>query len=576
MLGSCFLTAPKSRLLPVLLAAIALAMFAEAVPAAAAPAFPLHTSGRFIVDANGNRVRLNAFNWYGAESTDYVVEGLQAQSLPNIVTTIKGMGFNAVRLLWSNQMVEKNPVVGNYALAANASLQGENALTIFDTVVNALANAGVMVILDNHMSDAGWCCSTTDGNMLWYNANYPQANWIADWQALAQRYQNNPWVIGADLRNEPRGTAKWGGSDASVDWHAAAQTGGNAVLAINPGLLIFVEGVSYAGDLSGVASLPVQLNVPNQIVYEAHDYGFWYSGFTNYSAYVNKITPKWGYLVTGSNPQPLWVGEFGTCNNAATCVASTTGTDLGYWFNAMTSYVRDYGIDWSYWAINGTTESGNGGGFGSVEGYGVLNTSWNGSALSSLTSRLQAVMDSGTPAVSTVPAAGSLTVSAGGTTTATVTLVPANGFTGAVNLSCSISGPSGGNYPPQCNIPASVTIAGNSSVDAAATITTTAARAQNVPAGVRGGRAFGAFGGVAMAGLMVLFGKRSRWRSLFLSVFLMMGIGFGVSGCGGGGSSSGSGGNSTPGTTSGSYSVTISASGAGVNSVSTQIALTVQ
>src|SRR5437764_14021094 len=45
-------------------------------PPAAKVAFPLHTSGQFIVDANGQRVRLKAFNWYGAESPDAVVGGL--------------------------------------------------------------------------------------------------------------------------------------------------------------------------------------------------------------------------------------------------------------------------------------------------------------------------------------------------------------------------------------------------------------------------------------------------------------------------------------------------------------------
>src|ERR1700684_195271 len=98
---------------------------------AATPAFPLHTSGQYIVDSNGVRVHLNAFNWYGSEGEDFVVEGLEEQTLNSIVATIKGLGFNAVRLLWSNQMVESNPVVGNYALTANTSLEGEHALTIF-------------------------------------------------------------------------------------------------------------------------------------------------------------------------------------------------------------------------------------------------------------------------------------------------------------------------------------------------------------------------------------------------------------------------------------------------------------
>ena len=194
----------RQRALPWYLMVLAISCSGGIVANATAPAFPLHTSGQFIVDSNGARVRLNAFDWYGAEGLDYVVEGLQAQPLPSIVNTIKGMGFNAVRLLWSNQMVESNPVVGSYALTANPSLEGENALTIFDQVIQALTNAGIMVILDNHVSTAGWCCSTIDGNELWYNSSYPESSWIADWQTMAQRYDSNPWVIGADLRNEPR------------------------------------------------------------------------------------------------------------------------------------------------------------------------------------------------------------------------------------------------------------------------------------------------------------------------------------------------------------------------------------
>ncbi len=361
--------------------------------ASAAPAFPLHTQGQYMVDSNGYRVRLNAFNWYGTESTDYVVAGLQTQSLSSIVTEIKSLGFNTVRLPWSNQVYESNPIVGNYALAANTSMEGENALTILDQVISALTSAGIMVILDNHSSNAEWCCNN-DGNTLWYNTAYPETSWIADWEGMVARYDSNPYVIGVDLRNEPRVNATWGGS-ASTDWHAAAQRGGNAVLGVDSNLLIFVEGISYAGDLSGVATLPITLNVGNRVVYEAHDYGYWHTGLTGMSNYESIINPKWGYLITGSNPQPFWIGEFGTCHTASTCVSSTSNTDNGYWFGLITSYLEAHNVDWSYWAINGTQATGSGRTWGAAEGYGVLNTSWNASALPALTSALQTLMNNG-------------------------------------------------------------------------------------------------------------------------------------------------------------------------------------
>lgn len=556
----------------------AVALLCSSVAANATPAVPLHTSGQFVVDSSGTRVHLNAFNWYGFESTDYVVEGLQAQPLAGIVSTIKGLGFNAVRLLWSNQMVESNPVVGNYALAANTGLEGEHALTIFDTVVSTLTNAGIMVILDNHVSNAGWCCSTTDNNELWYNSDYPEANWIADWQMMAQRYQGNPMVIGADLRNEPRSPATWGGA-ASADWHAAAERGGNAVLTVNPNLLIFVEGVSYAGDLSGVATLPIQLTVPNQLVYEAHDYGFWYSnGFSSYANYVSTITPKWGYLVTGSNPQPVWIGEFGTCNSGNTCVSSSNATDLGYWFQVMSSYVEQYGLDWSYWAINGTTESGNGGGFNTVEGYGALNTSWNGSALPALTSRLQSMMATATPAFTLVGNGTAVSAVPGATANATVAIVPANGFTGTVSLACSVAGPAGAIDLPTCSVPSSASITSNATVNVAVTIPTTASMAANhVPVRHSPANTARNSGAAILACAFLLVGNLSRRRKSLLLSFMAFAFALGLAGLSGcGGSSAGATGTSNAGTTAGSYTITVTASATGVSAATAQISLTVQ
>lgn len=568
--GCLFVSSRRRALLmsPVIL--VILGFGVMAAKAATTATFPLHTSGSYIVDNNGARIHINAFNWYGAEGLDYVVEGLQAQPLPSIVDTIKGMGFNAVRLLWSNQMVESNPVVGNYALAANPSFEGENALTVFDQVIQALTNAGIMVILDNHVSKAGWCCSTTDGNELWYTSDYPESSWIADWQTLAQRYKSDPWVIGADLRNEPRSPATWGGS-STTDWHAAAERGGNAVLSVNPNLLIFVEGVSYAGDLSSVASLPVQLNVPDQVVYEVHDYGFWHSGFASYSDYVSKITPKWGYLVKGANPQPLWIGEFGTCNRADTCVDSTYLSDLGNWLDSMSAYVRDYGIDWSYWAINGTTETGNAGGFNMVEGYGVLNTTWNGSALNSLTARLQSMMVSAGAGISLVPAGETgIVITPGGRGSTTLTIVPANGFVGTVNLSCTVSGPSGAIDLPQCSVPASEMLSGTGAASATVSITTTGMTAKNASDG-----RLPTVGGVAAAALIILLGDVRRWRKGLLSLSMTMAISFALEGCGGG-NSTGTTMSPSPSTTAGYYTATVTASASGISSVSEQIPFTVQ
>ena len=95
---------------------------------------PLQTDGRWIVDRRGERVKLASVNWFGAESAEFVVGGLDKQPLPEIARLIRRGGFNSVRLPWSNQLVEENPVVADQYLAANPRLQGKRALEVLDDV----------------------------------------------------------------------------------------------------------------------------------------------------------------------------------------------------------------------------------------------------------------------------------------------------------------------------------------------------------------------------------------------------------------------------------------------------------
>ena len=156
---------PIAAAAPVAVAATGPARVLVAAKPDAGIAFPLHTSGASIVDASGSAVKLNLVNWYGAESPDYVVGGLAYQPISEIISQIVSMGFNGVRLPWSNQMWQSNPVVSSAYLTANPQFEGETADTIFEKVVADLASAGLMIVLDNHTSNAEWCCSDTDGNI---------------------------------------------------------------------------------------------------------------------------------------------------------------------------------------------------------------------------------------------------------------------------------------------------------------------------------------------------------------------------------------------------------------------------
>jgi endoglucanase len=333
---------------------------------------PLHTFGYQILDAHDRPVQLLSVNWYGFDEKEFVAGGLDRAPLATIVSEIRAMGFNSVRLPWANEVLEHNPAVGEGSLTANPELRGKHSMELMDAVIQALTDARLMVILDNHMSDADWCCNEHDDNGLWYNAEYPESIWIADWQTMARRYAGNPWVIGADLRNELRSGATWGGTNPGLDWHAAAERGGNAVLAVNPKLLIFVEGPRYSTHLEGFGALPVVLSVPHRLVYSPHSYGIGVH-YASYEELAKSSDERFGYLLHTKMEVPVWVGEFGACQTLACGGGDTTGQWMRWWMK----YCRErHMANLSYWALNGTESAGTSRKHGKVEFYGLLDPTW--------------------------------------------------------------------------------------------------------------------------------------------------------------------------------------------------------
>jgi endoglucanase len=326
---------------------------------------PLHANGHKILDSAGHEVRLTSVNWYGFDQKEYLAGGLDHARLETIIGQIRDIGVNSVRLPWANETLERNPPAADYAVKANPKLRGKHALDVLDVVIAALARAHIMVILDNHMSRADWCCTEADGNGLWYSAEYPEEKWLADWETIVRRYRNQPWVVGADLRNELRNGATWGGDDPRLDWHAAAERGGNAVLGVNPNLLVMVEGPEYSTDLTAFGKLPVRLKISNRVVYSPHAYAPAGHTFQSYDELKQVYDARAGYLLRAEPGVPLWVGEFGTCQTLE-C------EDQSQWFSWFVRYLRENELSWSYWPLNGTQSSGNTRKYDDVEMYGLL------------------------------------------------------------------------------------------------------------------------------------------------------------------------------------------------------------
>jgi endoglucanase len=384
---------PRTRLLAPILAAAALVCGA-AVTAVAAPAPDRtttpdagtgywHTSGNKILDSAGNQVRIAGINWYGFETPDMVAHGLWSVDYKVVVDDIRSLGYNTIRIPFSNQMVE-TPIVpqniGYYGNGGpiNTDLQGLNSLQILDKIIGYAGQDGLKVILDDHRSEAG---NSAEQNGLWYTSAYPQSAWVNDWVTLAHRYAGNTTVIGADLRNEPHtptgvtyaNGATWG-TGTATDFRLACQTAGNAVLAVQPNWLIMVEGIGefqhadgsidstwWGGDLQGVADFPVQLNVANRVVYSPHDYGpdefqqTWFNSSTTPASLAAVWAKYWGY-VSAQNTAPIWVGEFGVPNSDA---GTTAAGSEGQWFASLIQYIKATpAMGWTYWALNGEDRYG--------------------------------------------------------------------------------------------------------------------------------------------------------------------------------------------------------------------------
>src|SRR5581483_4093305 len=92
------------------------------------------TSGAQILDCDHRPVRIAGVTWYGAESTKWVPAGLDFQPYTKIMRLVKKLGYNVIRLSFSNEMVERDPIVRE-GVAANRQFLGKPALDVFDAIV---------------------------------------------------------------------------------------------------------------------------------------------------------------------------------------------------------------------------------------------------------------------------------------------------------------------------------------------------------------------------------------------------------------------------------------------------------
>jgi endoglucanase len=303
---------------------------------------------------NNNKVTLKGANFFGLETEVYALHGLWSVSLASILDFLKNNKFNAIRVPLSVELALGLDTIKCKSIntTANPDMVGWTAGRLLDRLVDECTKRGILVMPDMHRF-----VGTGFITELWYDGSNPESKVIDAWKIVAKRYINKPNVFAVDLKNEPHGAARWAEGSSLTNWDAAATRIGNAILTVNPKLLIFVEGVDtfkgaggwWGGNLRGVKTNPITLKVANKIVYSPHVYG---PSVAQQSYFSDATFPK--------NMTAIWDADFGYLKQ------TKTGTIMigewggwmkpenkdDVWQNALADYIIKNDIDFFYWSVN--------------------------------------------------------------------------------------------------------------------------------------------------------------------------------------------------------------------------------
>lgn len=163
-------------------------------------------------------------------------------------------------------------------------------LGYMDDVINIATANQLYVILDMHDWDLYWHAAGYGADAMAPIDNSPdyQTLFVRTWSALATKYAHNTTVLGYELMNEPNPDT---GGD--THWAATAQSGIDAIRAIDTQHLLFVDGRQYSSagtwkEKNGTGTFVTDRVSPPRIVYVSH-------------AYFNKDNNEAGYHCSHSD-----------------------------------------------------------------------------------------------------------------------------------------------------------------------------------------------------------------------------------------------------------------------------------
>lgn len=354
-------------------------------------------------NGRGEITLLKTVNWYGFESVmmpsllwkrPYKSTTFNGEPRIGMLEQMAQVGFNCIRIplcediTWPNRRMTAGNTISPW-LNADLLMPGHNnqgtpeecipSIEVLDKIISHAGSLGMRIVLDMHCLAPNVDNAAGTGGK-WYTTATPGAaggttgaqgearneeQWIAAWEFLANRYKNNPIVIGFDLINEPH-NCTWD-DNPLTGLPAAIERCAARIQAINPDVLIICEGIngnvtfpngeswgtSWGANLTGVRTRQIQLTKQNKLVYSPHEYldlgGGAQMPWINNPDFPNILNYVWDHLwgyIAKEGIAPIWVGEFGGNFNAGQ-------TKLQQWIAELSDYLNEDNMSWAYWAMPG-------------------------------------------------------------------------------------------------------------------------------------------------------------------------------------------------------------------------------
>ncbi|HMH19414.1 MAG TPA: glycoside hydrolase family 5 protein [Burkholderiales bacterium] len=336
-----------------------------------------------IFNPSGQEIQIRGVSHFGFNGPSLQPQFLWAMGWKEQIAQIKSLGFNTIRLpfvpdtLYNTTPVDLQPgAFVNPTL--NPDLIGKTPLQALDLWMAEADRQGIYVMLDFHSVSMvrqypTWFLSDPADFGLMYNKQaYTKENWTRDLAFVAQRYAPLSHFFAIDIYNEPNGIVRWGPGDTNASnpiyfWKEAAELASAAVLAANPNLLVFVQGIN--GNYDGIenSNTPMNwgedfqpeayqpLNIPNnKLVLSPHTYGpdgFVKSSFSA-SNFPANLAAGWDtlfgqfYPANATPTHAVVIGEWGGKYGQG-----PSGQQDVTWQNAFVDYLISKGMrNGFYWA----------------------------------------------------------------------------------------------------------------------------------------------------------------------------------------------------------------------------------